>query len=352
MPRNQRKQKVSVGFNVSKQLILIYIFHRGTKDIWIRFYDSLQLGFGEIKEGTKVDGKPEENHFPRAASISTQILAEFVKILPDSLHSVYNVVANYFAVSEKFDFSTIPELFVLFHNSEVHQMELRLFLLDSVFNGIKDDLDFKILNNTPLLKMLFSCYGCPLSERRIDFLILKIVDRLVTKTSKIEFLIQRYGLVLWIFQVAVKVEAFEYNAIETILDLIEHTVDALRRDVKSDDKPSSKRLLISLLVLLPKFTKTKLTAASFSSFLKTINNIGLFDHTITKDHHDLILDLIKVFLSGDQLQHINYLLEHPGAHKFIESREDFSKSLESSKDPATKSVLLESREFLLNYHKK
>lgn len=174
-----------------RDILFIYFLHRTTKDIWIRFYDSIQFGFGEITEGTKIDGKPEEKHFPRAASISTQILAEFVKVLPNSLHAVYPVVANYFAVCEKFDFTYIPEALVLFHNSDVQQLELRLFLLDAIFNGIKDDLDYKILNNTPLLKMIFSCYGCPLSERKIDFRILKIADRLMTKTSKVEFLIQR-----------------------------------------------------------------------------------------------------------------------------------------------------------------
>lgn len=325
-------------------------FHRATKDIWIRFYDSLQFGFGEITEGTKVDGKPDEKHFPRAASISTQILAEFVKVLPNSLHTVYPIVANYFAVCEKFDFSSIPELLVLFHSADVQQLEIRLFFLDAIFNGIKDDLDFKLLNNTLLMKMIFSCYGCPLSERKIDYMILKIADRLVTKTSKVEFLIQRYGLALWIYQVAIKVEAFEYEAIETILTLIEHTVDAIRRELKGAGDESCRRLLASLLVLLPKFTKTKLTAAGFSSFLKTINTIGIFDH-ITKEHHDLILDLDRIFLSSDQLQQVNYITEHPEACKFIESNDLFSKSL-TTFDKSTKTVLLESREFLLKYHSK
>lgn len=133
--------------------------------------------------------------------------------------------------------------------------------------------------------------------------------------------------------------------------MIEHTVDAIRRDLKGEYDEISKRLLASLLVLLPKFTKTKLTTTSFSGFLKTVNNIGIFDN-ITKEHHDLILDLIRIFLSDNQIQYVNYLVEHPEAWRFIESKEVFSKSLTPTTDTTTRAVLLEGREFLLNYYKK
>lgn len=320
------------------------------RDIWIRFYDSLQQGFGEITEGTKVDGKSAEQHFPRAASISTQLLAEFVNILPNSLHHAYNVVTNYLAAREKFDFSTIPELLVLFHSHEVHQEEQRLFILEVIFNGIKDDLDFKLLNNTPMLKMVFSCYGCPLSNRKIDFMILRIVDRVVTKTSKVDFLIQRYGLALWIFEVAVKVEAFEYDAIEIILSLIEHCFDAIQREMKAGDNTSCKRLLAALLVILPKFTKTRLAAKSFLSFLTTINRIAQFTH-IDEEHHGLVLDLVKIFLPENLLQQVTYIDEHPEACKFMDTKENFSKSLLPVVEDMTKRILIESRDFMMGYHK-
>lgn len=236
------------------------IFHRGTKDIWLRFYDSIQHGFSDIREGTEGDQKDPEKHFPRAASISTQLLAEFVNILPNTLHNLYGVVSNYLVVKYKFDFTRIPELLVLFHSSDVQQEEHRLFLLNAIFNGIKDDLDFKLLNNTPMLKMIFSCYGCPLSNRKIDLMILKIVDRIVTKTSKIEFLMDRYGLALWIFQVAAKVEAFEYEKIEMILSLICDSLAAIQREVKDGDDVARCRLHSSVLAISPKLTKTRLSA--------------------------------------------------------------------------------------------
>lgn len=341
----KRKSKF-VDFSCVKIFFIAQFIHRGTKDIWLRFYDSLQHGFGEISEGTKVEGKENEKHFPRAASISTQLLAQFVNILPNELHHIYNVVANYLVIRPKFDFSTIPELLVMFHSSDVQQHEQRLFILEAIHNGIKDDLDFKLLNNTPLLKMIFSCYGCPLSDRKLDFTIIKIVNRIVTKTSKVEMLIQRYGLALWIFQVAVKVEAFEYEAIEMILSLIEHSFEAIKREVKDGDEESCKRLLASLLVILPKFTKTRLSAEGFASFLRTINGIAQFK-LIDKEQRGLITDLMKIFLPEDLQQQINYIDEHPEASKFMESREVFSKSIEPSIDDVTKKILIESREFAM-----
>lgn len=234
----------------------------------------------------------------------------------------------------------------MFHSSDVQQHEQRLFILEAIHNGIKDDLDFKLLNNTPLLKMIFSCYGCPLSDRKLDFTIIKIVNRIVTKTSKVEMLIQRYGLVLWIFQIAVKIEAFEYDAIEMILTLIEHSFDAIQREVKDKGKESCKRLLFSLLAILPKFTKTRLSVGGFTSFLKTINGIAQFK-LIDKEQRSLIIDLMKIFLPENLLQQINYIDEHSGAKKFLESREIFSKSLEPSLDDVTKRIFMESREFMM-----
>lgn len=271
-----------------------------------------------------------------------------VNVLPNRLSNVYNIVVNYLSVREKFDFASVPELLVLFHSTDVQQEEHRMFLLNVILNGIKDDLDFKLLNNTPLFKMIFSCYGCPLSNRTIDLMVLKIVDRIVTKTSKVEFLVQRYGLALWIFQVAVKVEAFEYDAMEMILSLIEHTLDAVRRETKRDDV-TCKRLLASLLTLLPKFTKARLTGAGFSSFLKSVNGIAQFSH-INQENHDLILDLVKIFLPENLVRHVTYLKDHPEAAMFTDTKETFIKSLDI--DETTKTILTEARQFTINCNKK
>ena len=320
---------------------------RGAKDIWNRFYDSLQQGFSEITEGTKPDEKNSEvKHFPRAASISTQILAEFVNILPNTLHNVYTVVSNYLAVREKFDFTTIPELLVLFHSHDVEQEEQRLFILNAIYNGIKDDLDFKLLNNTPVFKMLFCCHGCPLSDRKIDLAILKVIDRMVTKTSKIEFLLHRYGLAQWIYQAAAKTEAFEYEAIEMILLLIEHCVSAIQQHCKDGNDESFKRLIAAILVLLPKLTKTRLTASGFSSILKIFNQIKKFEN-IDKE---LVIQLMSVYLPQDQLKLLTYLDDHPEACMFVESRESFAKSLAPTVDEVMKNIFVESREFVINIH--
>jgi Nucleolar pre-ribosomal-associated protein 1 len=272
-----------------------------------------------------------------------------VNVLPNRLSFVYNIVVNYLSVREKFDFNSVPELLVLFHSTDVQQEEHRMFLLNVILNGIKDDLDFKLLNNTPVFKIIFSCYGCPLSDRKIDLMVLRIIDRMVTKTSKIEFLMQRYGLALWIFQVASKVEAFEYDAIEMILSLIEHSLDAIRRETKGDIV-GCKRLLASLLTLLPKFTKARLTGAGFSSFLKSVNVIAQFSH-INQEHRDLIVDLVKIFLPENLVQqHVTYLDVHPEAVLFAETKEKLSKSLDI--DDTTKTILLEARQFVMNCHKK
>lgn len=242
-------------------------------------------------------------------------------------------------------------MLVLFHSHEIYQEEQRLFILNVIFNGIKDDLDFKLLNNTPLLKTIFSCYGCPLSSRKIDLMILKIIDRIVTKTTKVDFMIQRYGLTLWVFESAVKVKAFEYDAIEIILTLIEHCFDAIQREMKTGCETSYKRLMAALLVLLMKFTKTKLAAGSFLSFIKTLNGMSHFS-PINEQHYGLILDLMNVFLPDHLLQHITYIEKHPEACSFQHTKESFTMVLDPAIDDMTKKIMLESQDFMMSYHKK
>ncbi|CRK94910.1 CLUMA_CG008402, isoform A [Clunio marinus] len=320
---------------------------KGTKELWIRFYDSIQQGFSEIQEGTGNDDKAKEKHFPRAASISTQLLSEFVNILPNSLHNAYNIASNYFVVREKFEFNRIPELFVMFYSYDVHQEEHRMFLLNAIYNGIKDDLDVKLINNTPLIKILLSCSRCSLSNRKIDLMILKIFDRIVTKTSKTAFLLQKFGLGVWLFEVAVKVEAFEYEMIEAILNLINNCV----KTMSMKDKVNFCRLFISLLCMLPKFTKSKLSAEGFLNFLKVMNIKGNFKHEVTKEHHEMIKALFEVFLSEQQMKFINYLDNRPESCSFLESSDDYCKSFSTELDSNTKSILLEGRQYLINYHK-
>lgn len=303
------------------------------------------MGLGDIAEEGKEE--KETKKFPRASSISSQLLAEMANVLPNRLSNLHGVVVNYLSVREKFDFTSIPELLVLFHSTDVQQEEHRLFLLNVVYHGIKDDLDFKLLNHTPLLKMLLSCYGCPLSDRKIDLLVLKIIDKIVTKTTKIEFLVQRYGLALWIYQAAVKVEAFEYEMIEMILKLIENSFNAIQREVPSKDDVTRKRLLAALLTLLPKFTKARLTGAGFCSFLKTINGISQFSH-INLENRDLIFDLVKIFVPENLLRDVAYFVDHPEAAIFVKSPTSDTSTL----DDTTKTILDNSRSFIIKYHKK
>jgi hypothetical protein len=227
----------------------------------------------------------------------------------------------------------------------VQQEGHRLFLLNTIYNGIKDDLDFRLLNNTPLLKMLFSCYGCPLSDRKIDLMVLKIINKIVVKTSKVEFLTLRYGLALWIFQAADKVEAFEYDAIEMILALIENSFDALQKEVNGKDNSSGKRLLAAVLTLLPKFTKARLTGSGFVSFLKTVNGISEFSF-ISQENRDLIFDLVKVFVPSDLLRSVTYFINHPEATIFNQPGTSLST------DDITTTIIDHSRRFFVSYHKK
>ncbi|XP_070490923.1 nucleolar pre-ribosomal-associated protein 1 isoform X2 [Chironomus tepperi] len=312
-----------------------------TKGIWIRYYDSMQKGIADVKEGTQSENK-DEKHFPRPASISTRMLAEFSRIIPNKLHPIYNTVSNYLIIKDKFEFSTIPELLVLFHSSEVQHEETRLFILNMINNGINDGLDFKILNNTPFLKMILSCYKCPLSSRKIDLLILKIVDKLVIKCDKTQYLIDKYGLGLWIFQTSVNVEAFEYDIIEVIVSLIYHVFHSSK-----ENEHMLKILRESTLTLLKKFTKTKLSINSFLHVLKVINEMKDFKF-VSKDDCIIIQEIASVFIPTEFMQQLMYIQNYSKACKYLEATDLYTKSITA--DQSTIDVIAQVREFMINYY--
>lgn len=278
------------------------------------------MGLSEIKENGK-------KTFPRPASLSTQLIAEIGNILPNSLHGLYNVVANYLIVIKGFQFNTIPEYVVLFHSSDMKHVEHREFLLSSILHGIKDDLDLKLLNNTPLLKMLFACYNCPLSNRKLNELILRILNKLVARTRKAEFLINKYGLVSWLHQIVTHLEAFEYETIDLIVEFVETITKALDfENCKEKEKTQT-----ILLKILPKFTKSKLSMATFARFLSTILKLGHLEKLL-EENLNLILELVNIFVEDQEIFQLNYVKNFPNCIEFLEKNEKLDTVLEISKE--------------------
>lgn len=302
----------------------------------------MQRGLADVKEGTK-SGNKDEKHFPRAPSISTRLLAEFCRIIPNKLHPNHGVISNYLIIREKFEFSTVPELLVLFHSSEMQHEENRLFLLNTINNGIRDNLDFKVLNNTPFLKIIFSCYACPLSNRKIDLLILKIIDKLILRTDKTQFLIEKYGLGLWIFQISVAVEAYEYDILEMIVSLINDTFK-----VTKTNESMRKILQESLLTLSKKFTKSKLSIQSFLKFLTIINEINKLS-SLNGDDFTALLEIAAIFVPLEYMQRLMYLWNYSKACSYIESVDSVFNTIAA--DESTKNVIIQVRELIIKYHK-
>lgn len=300
--------------------------HRKQKvdgNIWIRFYDALQKGLKEMAGPTDENDVPK--NFPRASSISTHMLAKFSLILPDSLHAIYTPLSNYLAVRESFDFTTIPEVPMFLQSSEMQHEEYRLFLLNAILNGIRDELDIKLINNTYIMRNILFCYGSTLSSRKTDLVILQIVNRILVKSKKSGFLFNNHGLLLWMTQAAIKVEAFEYDLIETMLSIIENMEDVMRKEHRN-----SQELLPVLLILLRKLSKGRITSQGFLSFLKTFNQTRRAAVKLSQADIDLVHDFIRVFVPIDDLKSMeNATTDAPPPH-----------------DNVIKMILLETKNFV------
>lgn len=310
------------------------------KELWIEFYEIIQKGLSDLqKKLPKGYKKGDKVPFPRAPSISSQLLGEFFNVLSDKLHCIHGVASNYVIVKDKFEFSTIPEFMVMFCSYELSQEDHRIFLLNTIKNGIRDERDFKLMNHTPLIKMFLACYGCQISTRKIDLLILKIIDNLVTKANAGAFLIERYGILLWIYQACVNVEAFEYDSIEMLLSLIDHLHDHF-----ANNAPNAKLVMSSLIFLLEKFTKTKLSPKSFLKFLSTANKLQSLSPAISEKNFEVILDIVNVFIPSEMKRHLEYVNRYPAAL-------DLS-STESILDETMKEMVNQCRHLIKNFNEK
>jgi hypothetical protein len=310
----------------------------------------VQKGLSELKKvipkGHKTGDKID---FPRVAPVLSQLLGEFFNIIPDKLHCIHNVVSNYVIMKERFDFASIPEYSVLFCSFELNQEEHRLFLLNTINNGIKDELDFKLLNNTPLIKMLLMCFGSPISTRKIDLLILKIIDNLVVKANATDFLVNRYGLLLWVYQACINVEAFEYDSIDMILSLIHHLQAHFLTDAEK-----SKIIMSALMTLLEKFTKTKLSQKSFLQFISTVNKLHTSAPALSSKQYELTLEMVDIFVSHELKQHLDYLNRYPAALDVANSEKLLTESAVAAAgvDESTKEMINQCRQFIKSFHSK
>lgn len=289
------------------------------KDIWMKFYECLQKGLYSLKE----ESSKNKEEIPRLPSILTQMLAEFLKILPNKLHIAYNLISNHLIIKEKFDFSSIPEYLILLQSHSIQQHEeQRLFLLNTIHHGIKDNNDLIVLNKMPIIKMLLASYGSPLSSRKIDLTILKIIDRLVTKADGAKILLKKFGLALWTFLICTKVEPFEYDAIQMIVTMI-HNI--LQTDACAE---SSMKLLTSLLTLLPKLSKNKLSPNIFALFLDSVVRTQKLNFINPQDL-EIITDIAKIYLPDDHMNSLTYLSNHRDCCELLELKANSDSIVES-----------------------
>ena len=75
------------------------------------------------------------------------------------------------------------------------------WILNVIHDGLKDELDFGILQQNFIPKMLMTYHDCSLVQHNgIKSLIMKIIEKIATMATPLQTMIRKNGLLLWLMK--------------------------------------------------------------------------------------------------------------------------------------------------------
>ena len=169
------------------------------KQIWLHLLDLVRHGL------VKVCG--EKDLLPRLPHITTSFLVHMTKILSNPLDTMYKSISQFILAKPVMDLFTVPEFLRLFHSSNVtHYTTEQEWVLNVIARGIKDELDYSILQQNFIPKMLMSFYDCQLCKSSVSDLILDIFVALCQLPSVASDLVRNHGFLFWLKQKEYKLQ--------------------------------------------------------------------------------------------------------------------------------------------------
>ena len=161
------------------------------KQVWLHLVDIVRNGLVTVmKEGS--------NFPPRIPHLTTAFIVKATKILSNPLDTMFKSVSSFILAKPMMELFEVPEFLRMFHSNDVSNHNLEQEWILSVINdGIKDELDYKILQQNYILKMIltFSESSLGLQSRS---LILDIIDKISVLPSSANEMIRHHGLISWL----------------------------------------------------------------------------------------------------------------------------------------------------------
>jgi nucleolar pre-ribosomal-associated protein 1 len=233
------------------------------KQIWLHLIDVVKNGLAQQLDE---QGVPK-----RVPSITTVFLARITAILSSPMDPMYRPLSSFILVKPSLEMFTVPEFSRLFHSQNIRQpnedeeinngkgentklcfsntqpITERNWILAVIRDGLRDSLDFNILEQNFILKIVLTFFSGRNKNLQADaskHIILEILNKAVRIKDKALDLIKRHGFLLWLVDQVMLISA-------------EHIADTIQRAMEKFVK-SWRRCFVSLGIRVNISSKKKM----------------------------------------------------------------------------------------------
>ncbi|XP_058831379.1 uncharacterized protein LOC131689975 [Topomyia yanbarensis] len=324
---------------------------------WLHLFTSVQNGLAALgRSKSSTSSEPPDftkRKLPKPAFLPSLFIGQMVNILPDVLNVLHSTLTHYFLLKDTFDFKAVPNFLVMFHSSDVQHNSHRVFILETICNGIKTHDDFMILRVSPVIRALIDFYGCALSNRDLNILILNILNSIVKIPKSCEVMINAIGFFTWISERIEGIESFHFDTIEAFLGILSnawYSVQIQRQHYNM--KQISRVVLIMVLKFIP-LLSTRSSSKTLTRFLNLLEKTVEENETNIKLVTGEVLELMLVYfekLFEPQFWHVQYVKSN-GSENCEQCQSLGSKLLAQDVDESTICIILTLRRFVIRWQK-
>lgn len=312
-------------------------------------YDSVQNGLHSL---CKLNSSTKS--LPRPSTYATQFIGHAATIFPHALHDLYHALSNYFVVKPVFDFTSVPDFFNLFFNSDVKFAKHRNFLLNILADGTKTIDDFMCLFKSPILKLLMSAYDSPLTDTETNINIMNVFKAIARLPLATDVLIVKCGFLTWFQTIIERTETWFFDTIVAIIETLANLYASVSGSKASYKQPEQIEIqvLAVTLTLLGKLT-VKVPKAAVRKFLEVFHGIsGDYMSQVPKSSMRTLVEFAKIILRDEFQINLTKIEEYKGDSS--ESWLDYVQKIDKSEDDQVmreQEMFLYVREICIKWYK-
>ncbi|XP_055628207.1 uncharacterized protein LOC129769765 [Toxorhynchites rutilus septentrionalis] len=289
---------------------------------WLHLFSLVQNGLAALNRTKPVGQGDVQDVVPKKplskpAFLPCLFVGETINILPDVLNELHSTLTRYFLLNGAFHLKTIPNFFVMFHSTQVKHNTHRIFVLETIYNGIKTHDDFVILRTSPVIRALMDFYGSALSNRDLNILILNTLNSIVKIPKSCEAMLNSLGFLTWLSARIEGIESFHFDTIEAFLGILSNVwYSAMIQHRSYNMKQLSRSVLVIVLKFLP-LLSTRSSSKTLTRFLNLIEKTALENCDNVSLISDIVLDIMLEYfekLFEQQFWCVKYVATHGSAN--------------------------------------